>query len=103
MLPHDGLQLFQEFNLDLTQKNKATQRSIPIIQIKQLINLILKRELSIYPLLKALIHLFNELFDKKFRPRRPMIQAYFTFDIYKNYLSRYKPQFSTFLLIILQV
>ena len=93
---HDGLQLFQEFNLDLTQKNKATQRSIPIIQIKQLINLILKREISIYPPLKALIHLFNELRDRKFKPRRPMMQAHFTFDIYKNYLSRYKPEFSTF-------
>lgn len=93
---HSGLKLFQKFNLALTQKNKATQRSISFRQIQQLLKLIYFREISVYPPLVALSHLLKEFLNKKFKPRRPIIQAYFTFDIYKKYLTRYQPQFSTF-------
>lgn len=93
---HSGLKLFQEFNLELTKKNKATQRSIPFLQIKQLLKLIMLGEITLYPALKSLLHLIMESLDSKFKPRRPMLQAYFTFDIYKKYLIKYQPEFSTF-------
>ena len=93
---HEGLRLFQEFNLQLTQQNKATQRSIGITQLKQLLILILKKELSIGPPLETIKHLIKEFFDSKYKPRRPLLQASFTFDIYKKYLVKYQPEFSTF-------
>tara|TARA_B100000242_G_C43051812_1_gene491484 strand:- start:2232 stop:3623 length:1392 start_codon:yes stop_codon:yes gene_type:complete len=94
-IPTD-LELFQRFNLSLARKNKAYAGNIKILDLINLFKIIKKGLVSIKTLLKVFIHLMKEFCDSRYKKRRANIQAMFSFDAYKIYLQKYKPNYSTF-------
>lgn len=90
------LSLFQEFNLNLTEENKAKSRGIKAKNIIELINLLSKGIIGKKSAIKAILHIIKEQINPKYKAQRSIIQNVFSFNIYLNYLYKYQPSFSTY-------
>ena len=90
------LQLFQDFNLSLTERNKATARPISIKELLKFLKLILKGTFKIETIIKVIKQVFSEIINKKNKSLRSLIQPILGFDIYIKMLEETKPEFSTF-------
>ena len=90
------LEVFQDFNLYLTEKNKAISRSFSFKQIYKFLKLIILGTFSKKTLIKVLKQVFLEIVNKKSKTLRSLIQPILGFDIYLKILEKKKPEFSTF-------
>ena len=92
----EDLRQFQEFNLKMTNENKAISRKISIVDIFNFSKLIKRGVISKKTAFLTTLHILKEKFNTKYKTRRSTIQNVLTFDIYFNYLNKYKPSFSTY-------
>ena len=90
------LELFQKFNLALARRNKAYAGKITFQDFCNLFKIIKKGWISRKTLINVAIHLFKEIFDSRYKKRRSNIQTLFSFDVYKEFLIKDKPNYSTF-------
>lgn len=90
------LSIFQEFNLSLTNENKAISRKIKKKDVIKFISLITKGIISKRSALRAMKHIIKEKINVKYKAERSLIQNVLSFNIYLKYLYKYKPSFSTY-------
>ena len=93
--PND-LKMFQEFNLNLTNRNKAISRGINYSQVLLFLKLLKNGIISRLSARKAIIQIFKERINPKQKARRSIIQNVFTFDIFLKFVNTYKPEFCTY-------
>ncbi|MCQ9201498.1 MAG: hypothetical protein JJ834_002525 [Prochlorococcus marinus XMU1425] len=87
---------FQKFNLNLTSDNKAISRDFKLHQMVMFLKLLNKGTISFNSLFSTSLHLFKESINSKYKSRRSIIQNVISFDLFKKYLIKYKPEFSTY-------
>ena len=90
------LENFQKFNLNMSKKNKAITRNIDLKNIKEFLNLIYYRQIKLNSISKVMMHIIKEKININYQKRRSLMQPIMTFDIYMEYLQKYKPSFSTY-------
>lgn len=90
------LESFQNFNLKLTNKNKAISRAISLNDIFKFLKLVVKGNFKIISIYKVFLQVFLEIINKKYKTLRSLIQPILGFDIYLKLLEKEKPDFSTF-------
>ena len=87
---------FQEFNLKMSEENKAISRKISFNEIFNFVKLISRGIISKRSATRTALHIFKEKINPKYKSRRSIIQNVLTFDIYFKYLNTLKPSFSTY-------
>lgn len=87
---------FQFFNLELTKENKALSRNINLKYINNFFRLISNGVISKSSAFSALIHIFKEQINSKYKTRRSNLQNVFSFDLYLKNIYKFKPTFSTY-------
>ena len=90
------LETFQKFNLKIVSNNSGEIRGIRKIDIKYFIDCIFNSSIRKRSIFKILLQVTLEKLNPKFRRRRSLLQPHLSFDIYKRYLDKFKPDFSTF-------
>ncbi|ABB50377.1 hypothetical protein PMT9312_1318 [Prochlorococcus marinus str. MIT 9312] len=90
------LEIFQDFNLSLTEKNKAISRTISSKEIYKFLKLIVLGTFRFKTILKVFNQVIYEIFDKRNKTLRSLLQPILGFDIYIKMLEKKKPEFSTF-------
>ena len=90
------LEIFQKFNLSIVSDNNAITRNINSLQIKNLIQCLSNRVISLSTLIKLIFQIFKEKIFKKYKLRRSLLQPIIGFDAYFKHLKKEKPSFSTF-------
>ena len=91
-----NLEIFQDFNLLMTNKNKAISRGISLKEIKKFLNLLLKGLISKKVGLKIIFHIFKEKLNPKYKTRRSTMQNVLSFDIYLRFLKKYQPKYTSY-------
>ena len=92
----ESLNSYQDFNLQLSNENKAQSNSIGLKSFLLFSKLILSGNISKITFLKILIHMANEMINKDYKKRRSFIQNLLGFGLYFKLIKRYKPSFTTF-------
>ena len=87
---------FQFFNLELTKGNKAISRNISNAYILNFAKLVTNGVISKSSAFSALMHIFKEKLNSKYKTRRSILQNVFSFDLYLKNIYKYKPTFSTY-------
>ncbi len=90
------LENFQKFNLSLCKDNKAIANSIKSKQYFYFLQLILSNSISINSSVKTFNQVISEIFMKKNKSRRPLLQPILNFDLFIKYLKKEKPNFTTY-------
>ena len=90
------LELFQKFNLSIVSDNNAITRNINSSQIKNLIQCLSNRVISLNTLIKLIYQVIKEKIFKKYKLKRSLLQPIIGFDAYFKQLKKEKPSFSTF-------
>ena len=86
---------FQKFNHDQTKKNRAISSTITILDALKTFGLF-SNGLSVLSSYKIFKHLILEKNDINNKSLRPMLQAYISFDVFKDCMKNNKPDFVTF-------
>ncbi len=87
---------FQFFNLELTKENKALSRKISNEYILNFLRLVSNGSISKSSAFSALMHIFKEQINSKYKTRRSILQNVFSFDLYLRNIYKFKPTFSTY-------
>ena len=95
-LSQKNSELFQKFNLSIVSDNNAITRNINSSQIKNLIQCLSSRVISLSTLIKLIYQVFKEKIFKKYKLRRSLLQPIIGLDAYLKHLKKEKPSFSTF-------
>tara|TARA_B100000989_G_scaffold298883_1_gene290717 strand:+ start:5189 stop:6610 length:1422 start_codon:yes stop_codon:yes gene_type:complete len=91
-----SLKDFQSFNLELTNQNKALSREISTQYIRKFFKLIIDNSITKTSAMSALIQIFKEKINRKYKTRRSILQNVFSFDLYLKNMYKFKPSFSTY-------
>ena len=90
------LEVFQDFNLSLTEKNKAISRTISSNEIYKFLKLIFLGTFRFETIIKVFKQVIYEIINKKNKTLRALLQPILGFDIYIKMLEKKEPEFSTF-------
>jgi len=93
--PQD-LEVFQEFNLEQTQRDGAIAGRVRIVQQVPTLLRLVARGLRLTTVLRLGCHLVGEKLYPDYRTFRSILQAPVSFDFYWRLLNQHKPDFSTF-------
>ncbi len=88
-------QPFQTFNLMQTSRNRATAEKLKLKDYIQALN-IFRLGLTISSVNRLITHLYQEKINSLNKSLRPMMQAVLAFDVFKNCLQEYQPDYVTF-------
>ena len=91
-----NLNIFQEFNLQLCNENKAISKKISFKSLILFIRLCLSGKISFSSIARIFLHVILEKINPNFRKKRAFIQAIINFDLYKKLLQKNNIDFSTF-------
>ena len=92
----ETLKKFQDFNLKMSNKNKAIAGNISTMEIYLFLRLIFEGSISKNSAYSTVIHAIKEKIYPKYKTRRSTIQNVLSFDLYYKYLNEFKPSFSTY-------
>ncbi len=90
------LEIFQKFNLSVVNNNNAISRNIKATEIKNFYKCLKNKLISLSTIFKVFSQVFKEIFFKKYKIRRSLLQPIIGFDSYMNHLKKNKPHFTTF-------
>ena len=87
---------FQDLNLSLTMRNKAYNRPLRLEDFYRFFILFISLRISISVVLELFLHMIKEIFVKKQKKRRALLQPVLSFDLFQKLLLHEQPSFSTF-------
>ena len=87
---------FQKFNLILTKRNKAIAGRFELNFLIMFFKLVINGTISLNSFLIAIIHVFKEKFNSKYKKRRSLVQPILGFDVFWKHFLKYNPKVTTF-------
>lgn len=88
--------IFQKFNLALAGRNKAVSASLSKRDVVRFFRALLGGSIRFSGLYKCTKQVFMEVFDRRWKARRPFVQAILGFDLYLRLLDNSKLGYSSF-------